>query len=100
MAVSIETERVIQPCLRDDYYRNKDAKLKAWQEICEAVNSNFEGSSDEEKNKLVCTYLFNKYYYFVKEQICHLRQSNLQIDLLLCCLTLYRNTDITIASSS
>ncbi|CAG4970070.1 unnamed protein product [Parnassius apollo] len=59
-ASNVQTERVIQevrlrPCLwnlRDNSYKNKDAKLKAWKDVCEAVCPNFGDSSGEEKKQI------------------------------------------------
>ncbi|KOB74328.1 Uncharacterized protein OBRU01_05741, partial [Operophtera brumata] len=59
-AANVQTERVIQevrlrPCLwnlRDNTYKNKDAKLKAWIDVCEAVCPNFGDSSGEEKKQI------------------------------------------------
>lgn len=60
VASNVQTERVVQevrlrPCLwnlRDNAYKNKDAKLKAWSDVCEAVCPNFGDSSGEEKKQI------------------------------------------------
>lgn len=58
--INIDTERLITevrflPAIWDlssVFYKDRDAKLSAWQEVCEELIPDFDGKSDSEKKDI------------------------------------------------